>query len=121
MQLETRNLGIVRALGWERTAMGIDFQCVTEGLAAVRVALSAIAPRVVRGPTTPGPVAAAKRFSYVVGRPNPGSWSVDADTSRVVLTTAQIVVEASLEPWQLLFRTPDGPLLTPQFHRDANL
>jgi alpha-D-xyloside xylohydrolase len=118
--LETRNLGIVRALGWERTAMGIEFQCVTEGLAAVRVALSATAPRVVRVRTTPGPVATAKRFSYVVGRPSPGSWSVDADTSRVVLTTAQIVVEASLDPWQLRFRTPDGRLLTHQVHDDAN-
>ena len=100
--------------------MGIEFQCVTEGLAAARVALSAVAPCVVRVRTTPGPVAAAKRFSYVVGRPNPGAWAVDGDTSRVTLTTAEIVVEASLDPWQLLFRTPDGRLLTHQVHDDAN-
>ncbi|PYN32492.1 MAG: alpha-xylosidase [Candidatus Rokuibacteriota bacterium] len=118
--METRNLGIVRALGWERTATGIEFQCVTETLAAARVALSAVAPRAVRVRTTPGPVAAAKRFSYVVGRPDPGSWSVDEGANRVTLRTAHVVVEASLDPWQLVFRTPDGRLLTHQVHDDAN-
>ena len=118
--METRNLGLVRALGWERTATGIEFQCVTETLAAARVALSAVAPRAVRVRTTPGPVAAAKRFSYVVGRPDPGSWSVDEGANRVTLRTAHVVVEASLDPWQLVFRTPDGRLLTHQVHDDAN-
>jgi len=118
--VETRNLGLVRALGWERTATGIEFQCVTETLAAARVALSAVAPRAVRVRTTPGPVAAAKRFSYVVGRPDPGSWSVEEGANRVTLRTAHVVVEASLDPWQLVFRTPDGRLLTHQVHDDAN-
>src|SRR5439155_14143410 len=84
------------------------------------VALSAVAPRVVRVRTPPGPVAAAKRFSYVVGRPDPGSWSVDEGANRVTLRTAHVVVEASLDPWQLVFRTPDGRLLTHQVHDDAN-
>ena len=118
--METRNLGIVRALGWERTAMGIELQCVTEALAAARVTLSAVAPRVVRVRTTPGPVAAPKRFSYVVGRPDPGPWSVDSGANRVTLSTGHIVVEASLDPWQLTYRTRDGRLLTHQVHDDAN-
>ncbi len=118
--METRNLGIIRALGWERTPAGIEFQCVTELLAAARVALSAVAPRVVRVRTTAGPVAAAKRFSYVVGRPDPGPWSVDEGANRVTLRTAHVVVEATLDPWQLVFRAPDGRLLTHQVHDDAN-
>ena len=118
--METRNLGIIRALGWERTPAGIEFQCVTELLAAARVALSAVAPRSVRVRTTAGPVAQAKRFSYVVGRPDPGSWSVDEGPNRVTLRTTHLVVEATLDPWQLVFRTPDGRLLTHQVHDDAN-
>jgi len=118
--VETRNLGIIRALGWERTPAGIEFQCVTELLAAARVALSAVAPRSVRVRTTAGPVAQAKRFSYVVGRPDPGSWSVDEGPNRVTLRTTHLVVEATLDPWQLVFRTPDGRLLTHQVHDDAN-
>jgi len=93
---------------------------VTELLAAARVALSAVAPRGVRVRTTAGPVAPAKRFSYVVGRPDPGSWSVDEGPNRVTLRTTHLVVEATLDPWQLVFRTPDGRLLTHQVHDDAN-
>ncbi len=118
--METRNLGIIRALGWERTPAGIEFQCVTELLAAARVALSAVAPRIVRVRTTAGPVAPAKRFSYVVGRPDPGSWSVDEGPNRVTLRMTHLVVEATLDPWQLVFRTPDGRLLTHQVSDDAN-
>ncbi len=118
--METRNLGIIRALAWEQTANGIEFSCVTELLSAARVTVSAIAPRVVRVRTTPGPMAAAKRFSYVVGRPDPGPWSVDAAAGRVTLRTDHVVVEASLDPFQLAFRTPDGRLLTHQVHDDAN-
>jgi alpha-D-xyloside xylohydrolase len=118
--VETRNLGIIRALGWERTPAGVEFQCVTELLAAARVALSAVAPRGVRIRTTAGPVAPAKRFSYVVGRPDPGSWSVDEGPNRVTLRTAHLVVEATLDPWQLVFRTPDGRLLTHQVSDDTN-
>ena len=100
--------------------MGVEFQCVTELLAAARVAVSAVAPRVVRVRTTPGPVASAKRFSYVVGRPDPGSWSVDSAANRVTLKTAHIVVEVTLDPWQLVYRTSDGRVLTHQVHDDTN-
>ena len=118
--METRNLGIVRAPGWERTGTGVEFQCVTEALAAARVALCAVAPRVVRVRVTPGPLAAPKRFSYVVGRPEPGAWSVDGAANSVTLSTGHIVVEASLDPWQLTFRARDGRLLTQQVHDDTN-
>ena len=96
--METRNLGIVRALGWERTATGIELWCVTEALAAARVTLSAVAPRVVRVRTTAGPLAAPKRFTYVVGRPEPGSWSVEQGENRVSLSMGHLVVEATLDP-----------------------
>jgi len=118
--VETRNLGIIRALGWERTPQGVEFQCVTELLAAARVAVSAIARRIVRVRTTPGPLAAVKRFSYVVGQPDSGPWAVDSSAGRVTLSTEHVVVEASLDPWQLTFRTPDGRLLTHQVQDDAN-
>src|SRR5207253_47232 len=83
-------------------------------------ALSAVAPRVVGVRMTAGPVAAPKRFSYVVGRPDPGPWSVDSGANRVTLSTGHLVVEASLDPWQLTYRTRDGRLLTHQVHDDAN-
>ena len=118
--METRNLGVIRALGWERIPTGIEFQCVTELLAAARVAVSAVAPRTVRIRTTAGPMAAPKRFSYVIGRPDPGAWSVEESTNRVTLRTAHVVVVATLDPWQLVFRTPDGRLLTHQVHDDTN-
>src|SRR5207245_10057419 len=101
-------------------ATAIKLRRRTEALAAPRVTLSAVAPRVVRVRTTPGPVAAPKRFSYVVGRPDPGPWSVDSGANRVTLSTGHIVVEASLDPWQLTYRTRDGRLLTHQVHDDAN-
>ena len=118
--MESRNLGIARALAWERTPDGIELQCVTEGLAAARVALSAVAPRVVRVRVTAGPLGAAKKFSYVIGRPDTGPWSVDAAANRVTLRTAHLVVEASLDPWQLTYRTTDGRLLTHEVPDDAN-
>jgi len=118
--METRNLGIIRALGWERTPTGVEFQCVTELLAAARVGVSVIAPRTVRVRTTAGPMAAPKRFSYVVGRPDPGARSIEQSTNRVTLRAAHVVVEATLDPWQLVFRTPDGRLLTHQVHDDTN-
>jgi len=110
--MDTRNVGIVRALTWERTPAGLEFPCVTEGLAAARVAVSAVAPRVVRVRITAGPLVAVKTFSYVVSRPDAGSWSVDGTPERVTLRTDHVVVEATLDPWQLTFRTPDGRLLT---------
>ncbi|PYM95123.1 MAG: alpha-xylosidase [Candidatus Rokuibacteriota bacterium] len=118
--METRNLGIARALAWEPTPDGIELQCVTEGLAAARVALSAVAPRVVRVRVTAGPLGAAKKFSYVIGRPDAGPWSVDAAANRVTLRTAHLVVEASLDPWQLTYRTTDGRLLTHEVPDDTN-
>jgi alpha-D-xyloside xylohydrolase len=110
--METRNLGIVRALAWERTAAGLEFPCVTEGLAAARVAVSAVAPRVVRVRMTAGPLVTPKAFSYVVDRPDAGSWSVAAADGGVTLRTAHVTVEASLDPWRLTFRSSDGRLLT---------
>jgi len=62
----------------------------------------------------------AERFSYVIGRPDPGPWSAESGVNRVTLSTGHIVVEASLDPWQLTFRTRDGRLLTHQVHDDAN-
>src|SRR5262249_57566494 len=72
------------------------------------------------GRVTPGPLAAPKRFSYVVGRPEPGAWSVDGAANSVTLSTGHVVVEASLDPWQLTFRARDGRLLTQQVHDDTN-
>jgi len=118
--MESRNLGIARALAWERTPDGIELQCVTEGLAAARVSLSAVGPRVVRVRITAGPLVALKKFSYVIGRPDAGSWSADAAANRVTLTTAQLVVEATLDPWQLTYRTRDGRLLTHEVPDDVN-
>ena len=40
--METRNVGIGRALDWEVTPDGIEFACVTDGLAAARVAVSPV-------------------------------------------------------------------------------
>ena len=117
--MDTRNIGIVRALAWERTPEGLEFPCVTEGLAAARVAVSAVAPRVIRVRITPGPLATVKTFSYVVGRPDAGSWSVDGTPERVTLGTAHVVVEARLDPWQLTLRTPDGRLLTHEVADDV--
>ena len=117
--MDTRNIGIVRALAWERTPEGLEFPCVTEGLAAARVAVSAVAPRVVRVRITAGPLATVKTFSYVVGRPDAGSWSVDGTPERVTLRTAHVVVEARLDPWQLTLRTPDGRLLTHEVADDV--
>jgi alpha-D-xyloside xylohydrolase len=117
--MDIRNLGLVRALGWERTPDGLAFACVTEGLAAARVAVSAVAPRVVRVRITAGPLETAKAFSYVIARPQPGSWSVDTGTERVTLRTGHLVVEASLDPWRLTFRTPDGRRLTHEVFDDV--
>jgi alpha-D-xyloside xylohydrolase len=118
--MESRNLGIARALAWERTPDGLAFSCVTEGLAAARVALHAVAPHVVRVRMTAGPLPTDKSFSYVIGRPVSGSWSVDAGAHRVTLRTDQLVVEAGLDPWQLTYRGTDGRLLTHEVPDDVN-
>jgi alpha-D-xyloside xylohydrolase len=118
--MEARHIGIGRSLGWERTPDGVEFRCVTEALAAARVAVHPVAPRVIRVRMTPGPGPASKRFSYVVGRPEPGDWTVEAAAGGVTLRGPHLVVEASLDPWQLAFRTADGRLLTRQISDDVN-
>ncbi len=118
--MESRNLGLGRALAWERTPDGVDFQCVTEGLAAARVGVSVVGPRTVRARITPGAAPVAKGFSYVVSRPTAGSWTVEATSGRVTVRAAHVVVEATLDPWQLAFRTRDGRLLTQEVPDDVN-
>src|SRR6185295_17892117 len=118
--MESRNLGLIRALAWERTRSGVEFQCVTELLAAARVAVEVASPRAVRIRITAGAVAPPKPISYVVNRPDPGMWKVEAHGGRVTLRAAQVHVEATLDPWQLTFRTPDGRLLTHEVSDDIN-
>jgi alpha-D-xyloside xylohydrolase len=118
--METRNLGIIRALGWERAPAGLEFACATEGLAAARVAVSAVAPRVVRVRITAGPLPVVKTFSYVVGHSDPGRWSIDSTADGIPLRTEHLAVEASLDPWRLTFRTADGLLLTHEVPDDVN-
>src|SRR5262245_57339251 len=118
--MDARDLGIVRALGWERTADGVALACVTTGLAAGRVTLHAVAPRVVRVRITPGPLPAPKAHSYVVAHPAPGRWDVEAADGRVTLRTEHLAVETVLDPWSLAFRAADGRLLTHEVPDDTN-
>jgi len=118
--MELRDIGIGRALGWERAPDGLDFRCVTTGLAAARVAVRAVGSRVARVRITPGAVPAPKGFSYVTGPPAPGRWSVEETPGAVTLRTAHLAVEASLEPWRLTFRAADGRLLTHEVPDDVN-
>ena len=118
--MESRNLGLIRALAWERIRDGVEFRCVTELLAAARVAVEVAGPRAVRVRMTPGAVTAPKAFSYVIARPDPGPWTVAAHEGRVTLRTAHLAVEATLDPWQLTFRSADGRLLTHQVQDDVN-
>src|SRR5262249_58215717 len=62
----------------------------------------------------------AKAQSYVVRRPDAGAVQVETSEGRVTLRTAHLVVEATLDPWQLAFRTPDGRLLTHEVSDDVN-
>jgi alpha-D-xyloside xylohydrolase len=118
--MEPRDIGIGRALGWERTADGLAFACVTTGLGGARVAVSAAGPRAVRVRITAGTRPVAKGFSYVTGPPAPGRWSVEEGPGRVVLRTGHVAVEATLDPWRLTFRGADGRLLTHEAPDDAN-
>src|SRR6266478_9943413 len=118
--MESRHIGLARVLGWEQTPQGIEFACVTEGLAPARVAIQAVAPAIVRVRITAGPAPAPKPFSYVVERPALGAWSVEEDGGRVTLRTEHLAVEASLDPWQLTFRRADGRLLTHEVSDDVN-
>ena len=83
--MEPRNLGLLRALGWERTPGGVEFRCVTELLAAARVAVEVAGPHAVRVRITAGAVPVDKAFSYVVGRPETGPWTVEAAEGRVIV------------------------------------
>lgn len=118
--MESCNVGIRRALGWDRTPEGVVFRCVTERLAAACVSLSVVSPRTVRVRITPGPLAAPKGFSYVITTPGPGPWTLEEAGGRVVLRAPHLVVEATLDPWHLVFRTPDGRLLTHEVWDDVN-
>jgi alpha-D-xyloside xylohydrolase len=118
--MESRNLGLIRALGWERTRDGVEFRCVTELLAAARLAVEATGPRAVRVRLTSGAAPRAKAQTYVVNRPDAGEWGVESYEGRVAVRTAHLVVEATLDPWQLTFRTPDGRLLTQEVSDDVN-
>ena len=89
--MESRHVGIRRALGWERTPDGVEFPLVTEGLAAARVAVSAVAPRIVRVRMTPGAVAPSKGFSYVVARPAPGPWALAETQGRLTLRARRVL------------------------------
>src|SRR5262245_13923275 len=118
--MESRNLGLIRALAWERTRDGVEFRCVTELLAAARVAVEAAGPRAVRVRITAGATAAPKTFSYVIARPQAAAWGVESHGERVTLRTDHLVVEATLDPWQLSFRRPAGRVLTHEVQDDVN-
>ena len=85
--MESRNLGLIRALGWERTPAGVEFRCVTELLAAARVAVEVAGPRAARVRITAGAVPVDKAFSYVVGQPERGPWTVESAEGRVIVRT----------------------------------
>jgi alpha-D-xyloside xylohydrolase len=118
--MESRNLGLIRALGWERTPDGVEFRCLTELLAPARVAVQAAGPRAVRVRITAGASLLPKRQTYVVRRPDEGAAQVETPDGRVIVRTAHLVVEATLDPWQLTFREPGGRLLTHQVSDDVN-
>ena len=67
--MESRNLGLIRALGWERTPHGVEFRCVTELLAPARVSVQPAGPRAVRVRITAGATPQPKRQTYVVRHP----------------------------------------------------
>ena len=118
--MESRNLGLIRALAWERTGDGVEFRCVTELLAAARVAISVVGPRALRVRITAGAIPVPKTFSYVVSQPASGAWRAEPQEGRVTVRTAHLSVEATLDPWQLTFRAADGRLLTHEVSDDVN-
>jgi alpha-D-xyloside xylohydrolase len=118
--MESRNLGLIRALGWERSPYGVEFRCVTELLAPARVAVEAAGPRAMRVRITAGATPLPKRQTYVVRRPDAGAVQVETSEGRLIVRTAHLVVEATLDPWQLTFREPGGRLLTHQVSDDVN-
>src|SRR5262249_1458720 len=99
--MESRNLGLIRALGWERTPHGVDFRCATELLAPARVSVEPAGPRAVRLRITASATPQPKRQTYVVRRPEGGEAHVETHEGRVIVRTTHLVVEATLDPWQL--------------------
>jgi alpha-D-xyloside xylohydrolase len=118
--MDLRDIGIIRALGWDRLPDGAEFRGVTTGLAAARIAVRAVAPRVVRVRITPGPIAPAKGFSYVTAGPTSGRVQLEEASGTVTLRTEHLTVEVALEPWRLTFRTAEGRLLTHEVSDDVN-
>jgi len=118
--MESRNLGITRALSWRQIPQGVEFRCTAIGLVAVNVTLTAVGPRMVRVRMAVGAAPAPKVFSYVVGQPAPGDCRVEERAGQVTLVTPSLTVEVSLDPWQLTFRTAEGRLLTHQVPDDVN-
>ena len=85
---------------------GIEFQCVTELLAAgARRRRGRRAARRARPHRRPGAVRRRQAFSYVTGRPDPGPWTVETAGRRVVLRTAHLVGRG--DPRSLAARFPD--------------
>ncbi len=118
--MESRNLGITRALSWQHIPRGAQFQCAVAGLVALNVTVTSVGPRMVRVRITLGSVPPPKTFTYVVGQPAPGECRVEERNGRVALMTPSLAVEATLDPWQLTFRTADGRLLTQEVLDDVN-
>jgi len=118
--MESRNLGITRALSWQRTPHGAQFQCAVVGLVAVNVTVTSVGSGMARIRITPGSVPSPKTFTYVVGQPAPGECRVEERDGRVTLMTTSLAVEVTLDPWQLTFRTVDGRLLTHEVLDDVN-
>ncbi len=118
--MESRNLGITRALSWQRIPDGAQFQCAVVGLVAANVTVTAVGSRTVRIRITPGAVPAPKAFTYVVGAPTPAECRVEERDGRVTILTPSLAIEATLDPWQLTFRTADGRPLTHEVLDDVN-
>jgi len=118
--MESRNLGITRALSWQRIPHGVQFQCAVVGLVAMNVTVTSAGPRMARIRITPGTVPPQKTLTYVVGQPDPGECRCEERDGRVTLMTTSLAIEVTLDPWQLTFRTTDGRLLTHEVLDDVN-
>ncbi|HWT83921.1 MAG TPA: hypothetical protein VN648_34650, partial [Candidatus Methylomirabilis sp.] len=118
--MESRNLAITRALSWRQIPQGVEFQCTAAGLVAVSITVTAVGSRMARVRITPGAVPAPKTFTYVVGGPARRRCRIEERKGSVALVTDALVVEATLDPWQLTFRTAEGRLLTHEVLDDVN-
>ena len=118
--MESRNLGITRALSWQRIPHGVQFQCAVVGLVAMNVTVTSVGPRMARIRIAPGTVPSRKTFTYVVGQPDPGECRCEERDGRVTLMNTSLAIEVTLDPWQLTFRTTHGHLLTHEVLDDVN-